>query len=134
MIDPLTIGSFAAKILGMVCEAAVKGSVGEAVKDAYKPLKHKIAEWAQCDIERVEHAPTLEPCQAALAASIDRRPIPDQEEVRILAKRLLAALQHYQTVGLNIGDLEAMNVELGSVSVTSGTGVQVNTIRVGGTF
>ena len=39
MSDPLTIGALASLVLSMGSEAALKGVVGEAVKDAYKALR-----------------------------------------------------------------------------------------------
>ena len=42
MSDPVTIGALAASALAMAADAALKGAVGEAVKDGYKVLKEKI--------------------------------------------------------------------------------------------
>ena len=39
MVDPVTIGGLAASALAMAGEAALKGTVGEVAKDAYKTLK-----------------------------------------------------------------------------------------------
>ena len=43
MPDPLTIGALAASAISMAVEELIKTSVGEAVKDAYKALKDKVA-------------------------------------------------------------------------------------------
>jgi hypothetical protein len=51
MSDPVTVGAMASLVLRMASEAVVKGVVGEAVKDAYKALKQRIAHWAAGDVE-----------------------------------------------------------------------------------
>ena len=43
MVDAATIGALVSAVLGMASEAALKGAVGEAVKDAYKALKAKLS-------------------------------------------------------------------------------------------
>jgi len=51
MSDPVTIGVLTASALAMAAEAVVKIAVGEAVKDAYKALKDKVAVWIGGDVE-----------------------------------------------------------------------------------
>ena len=46
MLDPVTVGSLVAGALGMAADAALKGAVGEAVKDGYQALKEKVSHWA----------------------------------------------------------------------------------------
>jgi hypothetical protein len=41
MVEPVTIGALVVSALGMAGEAALKGSVGEAAKEAYQALKEK---------------------------------------------------------------------------------------------
>ena len=57
MADPVTIGALAAATLSMAAKEVVKTGVGEAVKDAYKNLKSKIAAWAGGDVEALADEP-----------------------------------------------------------------------------
>jgi hypothetical protein len=43
MTDPVTVGALVVGALSMAAEAALKGAVGEAVKDGYKALKEKVS-------------------------------------------------------------------------------------------
>jgi hypothetical protein len=112
----------------------LKGVVGEGVKDAYKALRDKIAPWAGSDVEAVEKAPTSPARQAVVAEIIDGRPADDQAAARVLAERLIAALKTSGNVGLDVGRLEALEVRLGAITVSEGTGVSIGDARVHGTF
>ena len=61
MADPVTIGVLTASALAMAGEAALKGAVGEAAKDAYKALKNRVARWAGSDVEALERHLLLRP-------------------------------------------------------------------------
>jgi hypothetical protein len=50
MPDPVTLGGLAALALSMTAESMLKGTVGEAAKEAYHALKNKIAQWAGGDV------------------------------------------------------------------------------------
>ena|ERR1043166_2167329 len=134
MAEPITIGALVASALAMAGEAALKGTVGEAVKDAYKALKEHVARWAGGDVETLEKAPTSAGRQAVVAEAIDGRPTEEQAPLRALAEQLIAELKRHGPVGLDIGRLEAMEVQLGSISATEGTGARIAEARVAGTF
>jgi hypothetical protein len=134
MVEPLTIGALVASALAMAGEAALKGAVGETVKDAYKALKERVTHWAGGDVEALEKAPTSAGRQAVLAEAIDARPAEEQATVRGLAEQLIAALKRRGPVGLDVGRLEALEVRLGSISATEGTGARIGEARVAGTF
>jgi hypothetical protein len=135
-MEPLTIGALVASALGLAGEAALKGTVGEAAKDAYAALKSKIAAWANSDVKALETTPTSAPRQAVLAEAIDGRPVAEQEEARDLAKQLIAALKSApdRPIGLDIGLLDALDVDLGSISATRGTGIRINEVRSRNSF
>ena len=134
MGDPVTIGVLTASALAMAGEAALKGAVGEAAKDAYKALKSRVAQWAGSDVEALEKTPTSQARQAVVAEVVDGQPGEEQAAVRLLAQELLAALKRKGNVGLDIGRLEALEVQLGDIKVTEGTGARIEEARVLGTF
>jgi len=131
MTDPVTIGTLTTTALAMAADAALKGAVGEAAKDAYKALKEKVAGWAGADVDALEKAPASSARQAVVAEIIDSQ-LPDEKAAaQELAKQLIAALKGRNAVGLDIGKLEALEVRLGSITVTEGTGVRIDAARVG---
>jgi hypothetical protein len=134
MADPITIGVLTASALAMAGEAALKGAVGEAAKDAYKALKSRVAQWAGGDVEALEKTPASQARRAVVAEVVDSQSGQDQAAVRALARQLLAALKRSDRVGLDIGRLEAMEVQLGDITVTEGTGARIEEVRASGTF
>jgi hypothetical protein len=91
MTDPVTIGTLAASALAMASDETVKSFVGEAVKDAYKALKNKIAHWAGADVDALEKAPALKTQQRVVAKAVDGQPAEEQASVKALAAELVAA-------------------------------------------
>ena len=139
MTDPVTIGTLAASALAMASGEAIKGFVGQAVKDAYKNLKDKIAHWAGADVDALEKAPSLAR-QSVVAEAVDGRPPEEQALVKALAAELLAALKTEAKkseggpVGLDVGKLEALEVQLGAITVTEGTGARMQEVKTEGAF
>ena len=135
MADPITIGVLTASALAMAGEAALNGAVGEAAKDAYKALKSRVAHWGGIDVQALEKAPTSQAPRAVVAEIVDSQSGDEQAAVRMLAQQLLAALKRSDPVGLDIGQLEAMEVQLGDITVTEGSGgARFKGVRVEGTF
>jgi hypothetical protein len=134
MVDPVTIGGLAASALAMAGEAALKGAVGEAAKDAYKTLKSMVAQWAGGDVDALEKTPTSQARRAVVAEVVDSQSREQQAAVRVLAQQLLAALKRSGPIGLDIGRLEAMEVQLGDITVTEGTGARFEEVRADGNF
>jgi hypothetical protein len=134
MADPITIGVLTASALAMAGEATLKGAVGEAAKDAYKALKSRVAQWAGIDVEALEQTPTSQARRAVVAEVVDSQSGDEQAAVRVLAEQLLAALKRSGPVGLDIGQLEAMEVQLGDITVTEGSGARFKEVRAEGTF
>lgn len=137
MTDPITVGTLTASVLAMSAEAVVKGSVGEAAKDAYKALKQRIARWAGGEVEALENAPSSKARQAVVAEEIDRQPFEDRAGIRVLVNELIAALEaheHHTPVGLDIGRLEAARVQLGAISVSEGIGLRAQEVKTVGSF
>jgi hypothetical protein len=135
MPDPVTLGALVAAALSMGGEATLKGAVGEAVKDAYKLLKEKVSHWAFSDAEALEKTPASTTRQAVIAEIVNARPKEDQESLRVLAETLVAGLkQSALVIGLDIGRLTALEVDLGNITVTEGIGARIEESRVDGTF
>jgi len=125
MTDPVTIGTLAASALAMAGDETIKGFVGEAVKDAYKKLKDKIAHWAGGDV----------------AKAVDSQPPEEQALVKALVAELVAALKNEAKksegggpVGLDISNLDALEVDIGAITVTEGTGVRMKQVKTTGAF
>src|SRR6185437_9113760 len=134
MTDPVTIGTLAAAAIAMLSDALVKGFIGAGAKDAYEALKERIKRRSQSEIESLEKAPQSAARQASLARMIDAQ-LPDEKAlICTLVERLVLALQAERPVGLDIAQLDALNVKLGAVTVTCGTGVRIADARVMGTF
>lgn len=137
MLDAATIGSLASLVLGMASEAALKGAVGEAAKDAYKALKAKIAQWAASDVDALEHNPTSAARRAVVAELVDGLSENDKASVKALATELAEALTSNAgngPVGIDIGILEAARVQLGQLTVTEGVGFRAEQVRTSGDF
>jgi hypothetical protein len=132
MVDPVTIGALAASALAITADAMLKSVVGEAVKDAYKTLKDKVVQWAGGDVEALEKAPDSPARKAVVAEAIDAQPAEETDVVRALAERLISALKTNRNVGLDIGQLDSLEVQLGTIKVTDGTGVRIGKAKVQG--
>ncbi len=130
----MTIGALTASALSMTAEAGLKSVVGEAVKDAYQGLKSLVGQWASADVEALEKTPGSIGRKQMVAELVDERPVEDQAEARALAERLIAALKGSRPIGLDIGRLETLEVQLGSIEVTDGVGVRIAEAKIGGAF
>jgi len=135
-MEPLTIGVLVSSALGMASEAALKGVVGETVKDAYKALKAKVAGWAASDVDALEKTPASAARRAVVAEVIEGQSAEQQSEARVLAQRLIAALKKASDgpIGLDVERLNALAVDLGSITVKEGTGARFRDARVRGSF
>ena len=132
MVDPVTVGSLVAGALSMAAEALVKGAVGAAVKDGYKALKEKVSHWASSDVMELEKAPNSATRQAVIAEIINAQSEDDRNSLRNLAEALVARLKESaRAIGLDIGRLTALEVQLGKITVTSGTGAHIEEANVG---
>lgn len=143
MVEPvITIGVLAAAALSAGAEALGKEAVGTVVKEAYGALKELIAAWAGNDAETLEAEANAGDDtglrEQLVARAIDKRPTDDLTKVKAGAEKLLAALkesgQGGQSVGIDIGRLEALEVDLGKVSVTGGTGFRAEEVKTKGPF
>ena len=134
MPDPITVGVLVAGALSLGSEA-VKAVVGEVVKDAYKALKAKLAIWAAGDVAELEKTPHSDLRKAVIAQVVNNLPVEDQDELRGLAQVLTTRLKEAApAIGLDIGRLDALAVELGKITVTEGVGTRIQEAHVAGTF
>ena len=134
MADPITVGMLVAGALSLGGEAA-KTAVGEAVKDAYKSLKAKLAIWAAGDVAELEKTPRSDLRKAVIAEVVNNLPAKDQHELRGMAQVLATNLKEAApAIGLDIGQLDALAVELGKIIVTEGVGTRIQEAHVAGTF
>ena len=134
MSDSVTIGMMVASVLAMAANAALKGAVGEAVKDAYKALKEKVAVWADGDVEALTNEPESKGRQVVVAEKIDQQSSDDLIAVQALAKALLDALEaneHNNPIGIDLGKLHALRVHFGTIEVMQGKGVVADEIVTG---
>jgi hypothetical protein len=132
--DPITIGVLVASALSLGGEA-VKTAVGEGVKDAYKALKAKAAAWAAGDVAELEKTPSSDARKAVIAEVVNNLPADDRGELRDLAQALTSRLKEAApAIGLDIGRLDALGVELGNIVVTEGVGTRIQEAHVSGTF
>jgi len=136
MSDPVTIGVLTASALAMAGEALVKGAVGEAVKEAYKAVRDKVALWIHGDVEALEKDPTSASRQAVVADEIDKRlkqlPKDEAKIIKGLVSTLSAALNDAaktNAVGLDVRRLESQLVQLKQVNVTEGTGASFDEMK-----
>jgi hypothetical protein len=134
MTDPITIGALTASALALAGDAALKGAVGAGVKDAYEALKGRVKRWAGSEVKAVEHASDSQETRAVVAEIVDRQSLEEKAVIREFAEQLILALKNSRNVGLDIGRLEALEVQLDSITVTEGVGVRIEDARVRGTF
>ena len=135
MADPVTIGAVVAWALGLGGEAVAKGALAEAAKDAYQALKAKVSGWAATDVVELEKAPDSSARQMVIAETINRLPPHDQELLHDLAKALAGKIREQPpTIGLDVGRLKALEVELGNITVAKGVGARIQEAEVSGTF
>jgi hypothetical protein len=126
MPDPLTIGALTASAIAMAFEQLVKTGVGEAVKDAYKALRDKVAHWASGEVATLEAAPSSKGKQLAVAEIIDAQSEEDKQALKALTETLLTKLkENAPAIGLDVARVTDLEMELGKISVTSGVGVRV---------
>ena len=71
--------------------------------------------------------------QAVIAETVDHLSQEDQESLRVLAQTLaekLKELKPQAPAGLDFGRLEALEVQLGNITATQGTGARFEEARV----
>jgi hypothetical protein len=117
-------------------EAMLKGAASEAVKDGYSALKRNVAAWVGADVEALEKTPGSAIRRALVAEAIDARSADEQIAALALAQELISALKEAASgpVGPDIGRLDTHAVDLGTVTMATGSGVRIGEGRVLGTF
>jgi hypothetical protein len=135
MAEALSVGTFIAEVVAMAAEAALKGSISEAAKEAYHALKAKIGKWASADLDHLEEQPEAMGCRATLAEKIDEHE-DDKTEAHALAGKLLEALSAAEgAAALDVERLRAQNVDLGNIkSIVGATGVRFRDAHLKGDF
>ena len=141
MVDPVTVGAFVASAIGAGSGALTKGALGQAGKEAYEQLKAFLASWAGHQTADIEAKPDSKARQEVLAEMVDERPQEEQAQAKALTAALVEALRQQVAregpTSIDIGKLEALEVNLGRVVTTGGTGfkaveVKTGTFRVNG--
>ena len=88
--------------------------------------------WAGGDVEALEKTPASPARQSVIAEAIDGQSTEEKAALGPLAQALVAALKRSDNkVGLDIGRLEALEVRLGAITVTEGTGARIDEVRTG---
>jgi hypothetical protein len=132
MSDPMTIGALTSLAISTAVEQLVKTGVGEGVVSAYKALKEKVSHLTSGEVTTLEAAPASKGKQLAVAEIIDAQSEDDKQELQILTERLLARLKESApAIGLDIGHLTALEVQLGNIRVSSGVGARIEDANVG---
>jgi hypothetical protein len=136
MPDSITLGVLVASALAITAEAILKHTASHAVKESHQDLKATVARWSVGDVEALERAPTSASRQAVVAEIIDGLPANDQAAMQILAERLIAGLRGAgaPAIALDIGSLQANEVQLGDITVVDGMGVRIADVEVAGDF
>ncbi|WP_284317209.1 hypothetical protein, partial [Labrys miyagiensis] len=106
----------------------------EVVKDAYKALKAKLTGSVAEDVAELEQAPDSKSRMGVIAEIVDGLPTADQEELRRLAQALTSKLEEAGPIGFDARGLKALNVELGKIDVTEGTGASFRDATITGTL
>ena len=110
MNDPVTIGALVASAIATAAPEVAKTVVGEAVKDAYKALKQKLMTSAAAEVAR---------------------PADEQQALRALVEALLVRLkENTPAIGLDIGQLTALEAQLGNITVICGVGARIDRANV----
>lgn len=133
--DPITVGTIVMSALGAAGEAVVRGTVGEAAKDAYQALKARVTQLVgrnAADLASTTYTGISEP---EVATAIDCLPRVEQEFLHDLVRALVRELrEHTSPVGLDAKKFEALEVQLGNITVTKGVGARFIDGSVKGTF
>jgi hypothetical protein len=95
-----------------------------------------VAHWTGGDVEALEKVPAAANRQALIAEAVDGQPTDERAMVKTLATVLVAALKSRAggPVGLDIGKLNALSVQLDAITVTEGTGVIIDEVTTAGEF
>ena len=139
MAEPITVGAMIATAISAGAAALAKGALGAAGKDAYQVLKDAVARWTGNgeQLAKIESDPASHH-KTALAESVATQPLQVQRELAALAATLVKTLRREEEqsgpIGVDIGELEAMNVELDRLQITSGTGFRADRVTTTETF
>lgn len=145
MPEPVTVDAVVAGALVAGANALAGKFAGKAGEDLYARLSALVGRWSAGDVAALEaQAREAKPTtarEAVVAEVIDARPAQEQAEAKALAAALVEALKQQATaggpIGVEVGRLEALEVDLERVRVTDGRGfsadeVKTDRFRVGG--
>jgi hypothetical protein len=120
-------GAMVAAVFVAAAEAALKGTLSAAAKDAYRVLKDWIGTWAADEVQALEKTPDSAVRSALLAEVIDARGADDQAKTRLLAQRLIERLKEagVPAPAVNLGDIRAGSVRISDSVTGSGNVVGV---------
>jgi hypothetical protein len=132
MTDLGTVGVMVASAFVAAAEAGLGEATKSAAKDAYEALKKKLMQRAGREVATLEAAPDSSRTQGALANIVDAQPEEEQKALHALAEALIAKLkENSSAIGLDIGRLNALEAQLGNITVTSGVGARIGEANVG---
>jgi hypothetical protein len=115
------------------------GALGEAGKDTYTALKNALLPFVTPRrIEDLEGKPDSKGRQAVVAEELAEAGRAEDPELASLAQALIAELrrevQARGPVGVEIGQLEAAEVQLGRIAARAGTGLKADKVKTRGSF
>ena len=121
--------------LGLGACAFAKGGLSDAGKDAYQMLKNAILRIvSQGDINKLEQKPNSENRKAIIFKELDEAGKAEDIELARLAQILVSALKETDLargkMGISLEEVEAVNVRLQRIVVTSGTGASITKSKI----
>lgn len=139
MVEPvsMTVGSLIASALASGAGAFAKGVLGEAATEAYTKVRQIVVRWAGGDVEALEAAakagqPT-EKREDLIAETIDAQPEEKLAEAQAFAAELVEMLRQEVAargpVGIDVGKLEAIEVNLRNMKVREGIGFRADEVK-----
>ena len=135
MVEPISTGALVVGVLSMGAAAFAKGALGQAGKDAYESLRGAVVRFASHDTEQLEKNPDSENRKAVLADDIDEQSKEEQarlaELAAMAAKVFREEAEAGRPIGVEIGQLKAVEVQLGTITTGQGTSFKVDTVETG---
>lgn len=136
MDEYVSIGVVVAKAFAAVAGALIKGTMGEAAKDAYRALKSRISRHASSEIQTLETAPSSEDSRGAVADATDGLPKHAKEAIVALTNDLLCKMVSQTSLGKSEHDYwSELHEELREANIRGRNKIQIqkgkNNIQAG---
>lgn len=134
-MDPITIIVTA---LAAGAAAGLKPTAEQVVKDAYQSIKTLIKrKYARVSVETLEDDPASDARKGVVREDLQKANAGGDAELLLQAQKVIDAIRRHApesaaAVGVSIEDLEAQSLHIRDIVVSSGTGVSMKQVKVGG--